>query len=605
MHVHLLPAVFAALGTAVSARQLVPAKRQAAANPYVPTATSCPTSLIRSADSSLNADEQAYIEQRTPKAASALSAWLAQALQGFSAEQLPTLALALSGGGTKAGMTTAGAVYGLDGRESSNSPVAGLLQSMTYISALSGGSLTLSGVMGNNFEKISTLRTALLDQSYQNAAAAPLANAAAVREDIGNKTAAGFPTTLVDAYGKTISYDYISSSCGSNLHWSDITSQSSFQDHEAPYPIITITQANVAANMCEPNTDSAIWEISPAEFGSFDEMVGAFYPTMYMGTKNSDSIGECIVGFDNVGFLSAISSNILIPTNDVCTTGNFTSSEFNNTLATLISTLFPNISSSNPYGIIPNPFYQSSEAGIIRSQESIYGTDGGYSGQTVPIFPWLQPARAVDVIFVVDATTALPSNITNGTSVYETYLSAQKKGLPRMPLVPTPDQLVQQNLTSRAQFYGCHDPSVATIIYLPNTELADAPTEFLATPEQINSTIADGTAMVTQSQSADDSAAEWASCLACAIIHKNVTTATLPDVCTGCLEKYCWPTENGTDSSTPGDGGEATTGGDGGGSESGTVNGTIPSTGTAAVTKHSVGAVSVLGVVGLIFAMIL
>lgn len=65
--------------------------------------------------------------------------------------------------------------------------------------------------------------------------------------------------------------------------------------------------------MCDPNNDSAIWEISPAEFGSFDEMVGAFYPTMYMGTKNSDSIGECIVGFDNAGFLSAISSNILIP----------------------------------------------------------------------------------------------------------------------------------------------------------------------------------------------------------------------------------------------------------------------------------------------------
>lgn len=369
--------------------------------------------------------------------------------------------------------------------------------------------------------------------------------------------------------------------------------------------------------MCDPNNDSAIWEISPAEFGSFDEMVGAFYPTMYMGTKNSDSIGECIVGFDNAGFLSAISSNILIPvslrdptgirtvpaltrtslqTNDVCTTGNFTSSEFNNTLATLISTLFPNISSSNPYGIIPNPFYQSSEAGIIRSQENIYGTDGGYSGQVIPIFPWLQPARAVDVIFVVDATTALPSNITNGTSVYETYLSAQKKGLPRMPLVPTPDQLVQQNLTSRAQFYGCHDPSVATLIYLPNTELADAPTEFLATPEQINSTIAGGTAMVTQSQSADDSAAEWASCLACAIVHKNVTTA-LPDVCTGCLEKYCWPTENGTDSSSPGGGG--------GGSGTGTNNGTIPYTGTAAVTKHSVGVASAVGFVGLIFAMIL
>jgi lysophospholipase len=137
-------ALFALLTTASASPPLLLGKRQAfdASNPYVPTSTSCPTSLIRTANSSLNADEQAYIAQRLPKATQALSAWLTQALPGVPIENLPTLALALSGGGTKAGLTTARAIYGLDGRESSNSSVAGLLQSMTYISALSGGSLT-------------------------------------------------------------------------------------------------------------------------------------------------------------------------------------------------------------------------------------------------------------------------------------------------------------------------------------------------------------------------------------------------------------------------------------------------------------------------------
>lgn len=180
MRVTSLPALLALLAAASATPHAVPAKRQTAvnaSNPYVPTSTSCPTtSLIRLANSSLNSEEQAYIEQRTPKAGQALSTWLAQALPGLSPKQLPTLALALSGGGTKAGMLSAGAVYGLDGRENSDSPVAGLLQSMTYMSALSGGSLTLSGIMANNFEKISTLRT-LLDQSYQNAFSAILANA--------------------------------------------------------------------------------------------------------------------------------------------------------------------------------------------------------------------------------------------------------------------------------------------------------------------------------------------------------------------------------------------------------------------------------------------
>ena len=173
-----LPAVFALLTAASASPNVVPVRRQAVntSNPYAPTSTSCASSLIRDANATLNSEEQAYIEQRMPKAGQALSTWLTQALPGISTEQLPTLALALSGGGTKAGMTSAGAVYGLDGRESSDSPVAGLLQSMTYMSALSGGSLTLSGIMGNNFEKVSTLRT-LLDTSYQNAFAAILSNA--------------------------------------------------------------------------------------------------------------------------------------------------------------------------------------------------------------------------------------------------------------------------------------------------------------------------------------------------------------------------------------------------------------------------------------------
>lgn len=170
-----LPAALALSWTTANALSL-PWKRQATTNPYVPTTTSCPTtSLIRPADS-LSEDESNYAQQRSSKASEALSTWLSGALDGFSTDNVPALALALSGGGTKAGLTTAGAVYGLDGRESSDSPVAGLLQSMTYVSALSGGSLTLSGMVANDFAQISTLREELLDQSYQNVLSAVLAN---------------------------------------------------------------------------------------------------------------------------------------------------------------------------------------------------------------------------------------------------------------------------------------------------------------------------------------------------------------------------------------------------------------------------------------------
>ncbi|KAF2216784.1 hypothetical protein CERZMDRAFT_108724 [Cercospora zeae-maydis SCOH1-5] len=556
-----LPAVLALSVASANAFSL-PWKRQAGSdNPYVPRSTSCPSSAsIRVADS-LNQDEASYAQERLSKASEDLSSWLDRTLNGFSADRLPKLALALSGGGTKAGLTTAGAVYGLDGRESSDSPLAGLLQGMTYVSALSGGSLTLSGMMSNNFAQVSTLRNELLEQSYQNIFSAPLANADAIRADVGNKTAAGYPASLIDIYGKVISYNFFSASGGNDLHWSNITSQSSFQDHSAPYPIITITQANVAAGMCSPNATSAIWEIAPLEFGSWDSIVDAFYPTQYMGSVAGNS-SQCTTGFDNTGFITAISSNILI--DDTCSTGN-ESTDSLSSLASTVNTAFSGVALVNPYGIVPNPFYQNAEAGPIRDQQDLFGTDGGNSGQAIPVFPFLQPERGVDVIVLVDAATQQPGNITNGTWLYNTYTSAQEKNLTKMPQVPTPSDFVAANLSSRAQFYGCHDNDTATLIYLPNTELGEAPTGFQQSAEQVNATFSGGLAMVTQSQQNSTEAQEWAACVACAIVHKSVDAADLPEVCMSCLDRYCWPRSNATEG-----------GGSGGsGSGSGSANGAM------------------------------
>lgn len=237
-----------------------------------------------------------------------------------------------------------------------------------------------------------------------------------------------------------------------------------------------------------------------------------------------------------------------------------------------MNTAFEGISLVNPYGIIPNPFYQDSEAGEIRDQEDIFGTDGGDGGQGIPVFPFLQPEREIDVIVLIDSATQRPSNITNGTWLYNTYTSAQAKGLGKMPTVPTPAEFVAANLSARAQFYGCHDQDTATLIYLPNTELGDAPTGFVASPEQNNATFEGGVSIVTQSQS-DVEPQEWASCLACAIVHKSVDAGSLPEVCTGCLERYCWPRENSTGGGSGGGGGNDGNESDTGGSSSDTNSG--------------------------------
>lgn len=213
-------------------------------------------------------------------------------------------------------------------------------------------------------------------------------------------------------------------------------------------------------------------------------------------------------------------------------------------LASLINTAFPNSTELNPYGIIPNPFYESSETGVIRNQEEIFGTDGGDSGQGIPIFPFIQPTRNVDVIFIVDTESSDATNITDGSSLYATYLSAQENDLTKMPAVPTVEEFAAQNLSSRAQFFGCHDPEVTTLIFLPDTELGFITSStFLFAPEQLNRTFDGGLAMVTQSQQKHPDL-DWPTCLACGILHKK--SRDLPEACTACLDAYCWDTQNST-----------------------------------------------------------
>ena len=166
------------LGSATSQSLTLDHNSATEGSPYKPYTVSCSSEdLVRRADA-INWEERAYVRERSRKASHALEQWLESAWNCSTGEhlQLPTLALALSGGGPKAGLITAGALYELDAREDTQSAVGGLLQSMTYVSALSGGSLTLSGIMGNDFAKSSTMKSMLYDFSYQSLFAAAFAN---------------------------------------------------------------------------------------------------------------------------------------------------------------------------------------------------------------------------------------------------------------------------------------------------------------------------------------------------------------------------------------------------------------------------------------------
>lgn len=209
---------------------------RAASSPYAPIPVSCPsTPLVRSADG-ISKSESAYVTARKAKADTALAAWLSKTDPAFATTSLPTLALALSGGGLRAFLTGAGVVQGFDSRDTISS-TGGILQSLTYQSALSGGGWLSSSLAGNNWPTVSSLKNTLWTQAFQDTLLLPenLLFAFAYGEivdDIISKHKAGFDPTLIDTYGRLLGYQLLKGPKGGvATRLSDVTSFSEFTSH--------------------------------------------------------------------------------------------------------------------------------------------------------------------------------------------------------------------------------------------------------------------------------------------------------------------------------------------------------------------------------------
>lgn len=127
--------------------------------------------MIRNADG-LSQDEIQWLQNRRPQAISAMHDLLDRVSPaGFDAgayidqhlgneSNLPTIGIAVSGGGHRALLNGAGAVAALDARtENSTLPghLGGILQAATYISGLSGGAWLVGSIYVNNFTTIPAL----------------------------------------------------------------------------------------------------------------------------------------------------------------------------------------------------------------------------------------------------------------------------------------------------------------------------------------------------------------------------------------------------------------------------------------------------------------
>jgi lysophospholipase len=518
---------------------------------YAPQAAACPSQLIRKA-SGLNSQEAAYIKGRTSSTRAALSKWLKSTGGKFSTDTstYPTLAMASSGGGFRAMLTGAGVHQAMDIRETTvTSGLKGLYQSLTWESGLSGGSWLLSSIAGNNWPTISSIRDNLWYKTLPLTPLIPgqppfLLADGDITASIAAKTAAGYEPTIIDAYGRFLGYTLLEQPEGGvSQTMSSLSTLSGYTSKGFPFPIITAIQVP-AVEQCMPGLNGTQFEFTPLEFGSWDSERAQFVPTKYTGSFiGSDGKKNCVTGYDNLGYVFGTSSNVFTY---LCESDNSATTQTLQQTADAYASLLGR-NNSQPtlrdlYAPYPDTFDKQSKpasnyppTGRSSDYSELYLVDGGFSDQINPIWPFLY--RDVDVLFVEDSgyydqTQGYP----DGSDVYNTYVQAKARGLKRMPKVPNNTTFVAKGYNTRPTFFGCNQPNAMTLIYLPNHDYVYASNtstfKLSYTKPEIDGMLANGQAVATNNGTAD-----FAGCVACAVMKK--TSTVLPSSCKQCFTKYC------------------------------------------------------------------
>ncbi|KAL2825664.1 lysophospholipase [Aspergillus pseudoustus] len=509
-------------------------------------------SLVRDA-SGLCAHEYEFLAKRKGKADAALRKWLSKTSDLFDIEniELPTIGLTTSGGGYRSMLTGAGVIQGMDERDS-NGSTSGLFQAFSYQSGLSGGGWLLSSFAGNNYPTISKLQEDLWEEALQNGLVTPENGNAPdiykqVFADVAAKDAAGFDTTLTDPYGRLLSYQFFPGPAyGANLTFSSVVKLSNFTDYAVPFPIIVSLGVKTFNGESLPGPNATIYEFTPFEFGSWDSDVSAFVQTKYLGTSmtsgNPTNESGCVINYDNLGYILGVSSNVFN-----YAAGSTSGSLLTTELLTEVKSTLNHVheaATEDLFAVFSNPFYGYGSAtmvlntaNLITEQEKLHLVDGGEALQNNPIWPMLQPARDVDVLFVNDNSADTTDNWPNGTEILTTYVQAFNHDWTRMPYIPEVATFIKEGLNKRATIFGCDEPDKMTIVYLPNSAYTYPSNKGTAklqySKTETRKIIENGMAVATQNGNE-----AWGACLGCAILRK--TDTKLPQSCDICFKKYCY-----------------------------------------------------------------
>ncbi|KAK2023931.1 lysophospholipase [Colletotrichum zoysiae] len=548
---------------------------------YAPAIVNCPavSPTIRSA-SNLSPNETAWFTSRRSATVQPIRDFLIRAsipnfdagayIDKSSLSQLPNIGIAVSGGGYRALMNGAGFLAAADSRtpgSTSAGGIGGLLQSATYLSALSGGGWLVGSIFMNNFSSVVDLQQSStvwqFDNSIFTGPKPGLIDTTKYWKDIvsqvESKDTAGFAVSITDYWGRALSNQLIDDVNGGPAYtFSSIAESVDFQAGALPFPIL-VANGRAAGERGNILPNATVYEINPFELGTWDNTTFGFAPLPYLGSNfNAGSItagGSCVRGFDQAGFVMGTSSTLF----NQFLLRNLSASEseripdfVQSALREILKDI--DIDNNDVAQYAPNPFFGwNPSTNPTANSTQLTLVDGGEDHQNIPLQPLIQPNRAVDVIFAIDSTSDTTFHWPNGSALRATYNSAAENHFPPVPDVNT---FLNLGLNRRPTFFGCNASNFTLssgqhlpplIVYIPNapyTAQSNVSTFDLKYDlNQRNAIIQNGYNVATQGNGTLD--AEWPVCVACAVLSRSMHRAdqTVPTACATCFQRYCW---NGT-----------------------------------------------------------
>lgn len=456
--------------------------------------------------------------------------------------------------------------------------------------------------------------------------------------EVRAKRQAGYHLSFTDYWGRILARRIFPNSArspGATITAS--TNLPSFQNFQQPFPIICAVERIPTKDTS--SKESHLYEFTPYEFGSWDSYLNAFAPMRYLGTSlfggkpmihtSNPNMSLCVSGFDNIGFITGTSSclfshifvyiyQVLLGLNlEVSTALQLILKSFG--LSSDFKSLDLPLYHPDYASFSPNPFYgynisQMTE-GEISKTNSIFLVDGGDDGQNIPFQPFLQQAREVDIIFAFDMSSDvfnypngtslkksaqryhnlrskldLPGFVLNSRSVHHSTLSSTNedpinrtavpttKNRAVFPKVPSPEKIMQFNMTTRPMFLGCNlfadypklAPAVqpvnqrfdsfsrTTTDYLPPLIIYTANSNYTFesntstfklsyTPEEVSGMMENGYNLATYMNST-----YYSTCISCALLKRQFDRIELgilkapkqhwkvPITCQKCFDDFCW-----------------------------------------------------------------